>query len=167
MSKNFTSERIVKTILVLSALNIVLIAGLSFFVFQFLEMNRPRTGVDYNIDKKTDEVIKFPVQPEIKLPEVIYNLSGKITKIEKDAVTFDAAISVKNPAGEIVSDAEPRRAIVGPATNIKKLTFVKNSPVESMINFADLRVGDYIEVISSQDINTATEFTATQIMILP
>jgi hypothetical protein len=101
------------------------------------------------------------------LPEILFNLSGKITAIEKDAVIFDAIISSRDSNGEIVSDSESRKVIVGPDTSIKKLVFVKNSPIESEIDFMDLKVGNYIEVISSQDINTAAEFTATQIMILP
>lgn len=167
MNKDFTIERIIKIILVLSALNVVFILALSFFVFQFIEMNRPVAGTISGVGGKTGEAVNFPVQPKIELPKVLYNLSGKITGIEKDAVIFNAAVLVKGSGGEIVGDAESRKANIGPVTVIKRLAFIKNSPVESVINFTDLKIGDYVEVISDQDISTAAEFQATRVTILP
>ncbi|MDP3057057.1 MAG: hypothetical protein Q8N37_00865 [bacterium] len=164
MNMNFTKEKFIKSIFVLSVLIIILIIALSFFVLQF-----SGNGNDGNNSRNNPAETAAPARktPEIILPKVLYNLSGKITKIEKSAVIFDATISSKDFKGEIVSSTESRRANIDSATNIKKLVFVKNSPVESVINLSDIKVGDYIEVIAEQDISSAIEFSATQMTILP
>ncbi|MBU3925484.1 hypothetical protein KJ854_06185 [Patescibacteria group bacterium] len=161
---NFTKEKFIKSIFVLSVLSIILIIALSFFVLQF-----SGNGNDGNNSGNNPAEIAAPARktPEVILPKVLYNLSGKITEIEKGAVTFSATIFSKDSKGGIVSDIESRKANIDSATNIKRLFFVKNSPVESAIKLSDLKVGDYIEVISDRDISDSAEFPATVIRALP
>lgn len=165
LNTKFTKEKFVELVFVLSVLNIIFIIALGFFVFQFLDSGK--IGTKINPNEKTGEAVRFPVQPPIELPKVLYNLSGKITKVEKDAVIFDAVIFSKDAKGEIASGVEPRKANIDSAVNINRLVFVKNSPIESAIKLSDLKVGDYIEVISDQDISDAAEFSVTLVRVLP
>lgn len=167
MNKKFTKERFVELVFVLSILNIVFTFALSFFVFQFFDGSKVSTKINFKASEKNVEAARFPIQSPIELPKVLYNLSGKITKLEKDAIIFNAAISSKDSKGEVVSSVESRKANIDSATAIKRLAFVNNSPVESIIKLSDIKVGDYVEVISDQDISNAAEFSATVVRVLP
>lgn len=165
LNEKFIKERFVELVFVLSVLNIIFILALGFFIFQFLDSGKlirnSHTGINETY------IPPLPSRPPIELPKVIYNFSGTIAKLEKDAIVFNAEIIGIDEKGEITKTIEPRKANIGSSANIKKLVFVKNSPVESAIKLSDLKVGDYIEVISDQDISAALEFSATQVRILP
>ncbi|KPJ57233.1 hypothetical protein AMJ49_01315 [Parcubacteria bacterium DG_74_2] len=110
--------------------------------------------------------------PKITPPKVIYNLAGTITKIEKDTLSFEATIPQVDEAGQPITKTEMRKAIIAPLTKFTRLTFVetepgRKTPKETQISFKDLKIGDYIEVISNQDISRAEEFEITQIRALP
>jgi len=68
---------------------------------------------------------------------------------------------------------ESRKVFVTSNTKFSRLTFVaqegtsQKTPQETNIFFKDLKVKDYIEVISNQDISQSPEFEATQIRVLP
>lgn len=115
---------------------------------------------------KNSDIKPIPVQEKIIVPKIIYNLSGKITKIDGNTVVFNAEINNVNEKGVLIeSREEERRAIVNSTTKISSLSFVDRSPVDKKINFSDLKSGDYAEIISSSDISNAKEFLATQIRI--
>jgi len=152
-------------VLVALLVNLVGIGLISINQYQFFRYLFNKAG--NNSGNISNNIAPAGKAPEIILPKVLYNLSGKITKIEKSAVTFNATISSKDSKGEIVSGVESRKANIDSSTVIKRLTFVKNSPVESEMKLGDLKINDYIEVVSGQDISVAKEFSVTLIRVLP
>ena len=111
--------------------------------------------------------------PKIILPKILYNLAGVIQKLEKDTVLLEATIPQLNEAGEPIQKTETRKVLITTATKFTQLTFLagadpkKKTPVETAVTFKELKAGDYVEVISNQDISQKEEFTAIQIRILP
>ena len=111
--------------------------------------------------------------PQISLPKVLYNLTGEIKSLEGDTIVFDANIPVMTEDNQLRSKIETRKAIITPNTKITTLTFLqkegenKKAPVETNISLKELKIGDYIEVISNQDISQKEEFEITQIRVLP
>lgn len=113
-----------------------------------------------------------PPKEEIKLPKTIYNLAGAIQKLEQNALLFGATINQLDQNGQLVQRIETRKAIITQTTKLTSLTFTetepgRKTPKETPITFKDLKLGDYIEVISNRDISQAEEFEATQIRVLP
>lgn len=111
-------------------------------------------------------------EPKIILPSILYNLSGAIKKMESNSISFEAELNGLDEKGQLTKRMEVRKAIITPTTKFYHLTFVEIEPgrktiKESPITFKDLRVGDYIEAVSNQDISHAEEFEATLIRILP
>lgn len=109
---------------------------------------------------------------KITPPKILYNLSGPIQKIEKDSIIFLAIITQFDETGQPIEKTETRKAIITPFTKFSQLTFVeiepgRKTPKETQISFKDLKVGDFVEVISNQDISRAEEFEAIQVRILP
>ncbi|MBZ9578501.1 hypothetical protein KJA14_01480 [Patescibacteria group bacterium] len=115
-----------------------------------------------------------PEVPEITQPKVLYNLAGSIEKIEflKDSLVLEATIIQIDETGQPIQKTEIRKVIVTPFTKFSHLTFVetepnRRTPQEASITFKDLKTGDYIEVVSNQDISQAEEFEAIKIRVLP
>lgn len=112
-------------------------------------------------------------EPQVTLPKVLYNLAGPIQELQKDYLIFDASIPQINDAGQLVPKTEVRKVLIAPATKFSRLAFVaqagtnQKTPQETVIAFKDLKVKDYIEVVSNQDIYEAQEFQAIQIRVLP
>lgn len=110
-------------------------------------------------------------EPKIILPTILYNLSGTIKKLEKDSLSFEAKLTQLDEKGQLIEKMEIRKAIITSTTKFNRLTFVEAEPgrktiKESPIAFKDLKMGDYIEAVSNQDISHAEEFEATLIRIL-
>lgn len=133
-------------------------------------------ALDFGISKKNDGANEqsnnnkpdskpIPVQEKIVVPKVIYNLSGRITKIDGNTVIFNAEIFSVDDRGERSVREEQRMAIVNSQTKINSLFFVDRSPVEKKIGYGDLKTGDYVEIISSSNISEAKEFIAVQIRV--
>lgn len=116
------------------------------------------------IDKKSD-MKPIPIQEKIIVPKVIYNLSGRISKIDGNTVIFNAEIYSVDEKGARSVREEERRALVNYQTKFSSLSFVNRSPVDKIIKLSDLKPGDYAEILSSSDISNAKEFLATQIRI--
>jgi len=116
-----------------------------------------------------------PEIPKITQPKVLYNLAGSIKKIDflKESLILEATIIQIDEAGQPIEKTEIRKVIVTPITRFTHLTFVtqegaeRRTPQETSITFKNLKVGDYIEVISNQDISQKEEFEVTQIRVLP
>ena len=111
-------------------------------------------------------------EPKIILPSILYNLSGVIKELEQDSFLFGAKLTELDEKGQILEKTEIRKVIITSTTKFNRLTFVETEPgrktiKESPIIFQDLKVGDYIEAVSNQDISRAEEFEATLIRILP
>lgn len=161
-------EKFIKLVIVNSMLFLLILTVISFAVF-FVDggmknLNKSRTGLP-SASPSPSPVL--PKQKEVALPKVLYNLSGKITKLDNNAIIFNAEIISLNSNKEIVKTIESRKALVGSSAKFSRLSFVNNSPIETKIELKDFKEGDYIEAISSKDISKAAEFTATQVRILP
>lgn len=111
--------------------------------------------------------------PEITLPKILYNLAGPVKNFDKKSITFEASIPQLDEKGEAIAKIEIRKALITSATKFTHLTFVaqpgtnSQTPLETSITFQDIKIGDYIEIISNQDISQKEEFEATQIRVLP
>ncbi len=109
--------------------------------------------------------------PEVTTPKVLYNLVGTIKEIEETVIVFEAVVPQVNEKGEIVPKNELRRILISPTTEFTRLTIVtheetgKQTIKEIKITFKDFKVGDYIEVLSSQNISEEKEFRASKIRI--
>jgi len=163
---NYQTEVNPKTLLkigvgMLIVLIIVIIVALSF---SFEETQAPVIGGEEEEKKE---------EPEITLPKVLYNLTGTIKSIGNNAFAFDATIPQLDENKQVFTTVETRSVLISADTKINRLTFVakegsKNkNPVETAITFAALKIGDYVEVVSNQDISDKKEIRATRIRILP
>lgn len=111
-------------------------------------------------------------KPKITLPKVLYNLAGSIQEIAKDSLLFEAAVPYLDKNNEAAIKNEVRKALITATTKFSSLTFVEKPgsksrvPQETAISLKDLKKGDYVEVVSNQDISQAQVFEATLIRIL-
>lgn len=109
----------------------------------------------------------------IELPKILYNLVGLVQDLDEDSFILQASIPQVNESGQLYQKTEERRVNITASTKITKLTFVSQegqsgkTPVETPMTFDDIKVGDYIEVIASQDISQVAEFEADQARFLP
>lgn len=138
---------------------------------------------NYYLSKKIAEIesrLKLPQEaelpqkgPKISIPKILYNLAGVIQKLEKSSLVLEATIPQLDETGQLTQKTEIRRVIVGSATKLSRLAFVTEEGTDRRISketpiiLRDLKIGDYIEVISNQDISGKQEFEATKIRILP
>jgi len=119
------------------------------------------------------EMPKKEEPPKITLPTVLYNLVGPIQELEKNSLILEAGIIQLNEQGQPTHKIELRKVFVTSNTKFSRLTFVSQEgtnqkiPQETSIFFKDLKVKDYIDVISNQDISQSPEFEAIQIRVLP
>jgi len=148
-----------KALIILSVMLIILI------VAKELGILKKDDGVKEEISDDKQDVRPIPVQEKIIVPKVIYNLSGRITKIDGNTIVFGAEMYDVGEKGDRSVREEERMAIVNPQTKISILSFVDRSPVDKKINFSDLKTGYYVEIISSSDISGAEEFVAAQIRV--
>lgn len=148
--------------------NLLAIVTILMIVMVALNLVLPQKekGVVVEKDKKSD-IKPVPVQEKIVIPEVIYNLSGKITKIDGNTIVFNAEIYSVDGKGASSVREEQRSAIVNSGTKLSSLSFVDRSPVDKKIDFSDLKPGDYVEIVSNSDISGAEEFLATRIRVKP
>ena len=105
------------------------------------------------------------------LPKSIYNVAGVIEEIEKDSIILKANLQKQDESGKIINYSEYRRAKITPQTKFIKLTFIemapgRKTPKEIPISLKDLRKGDYIEVVSNQDIFKEKEFPVIKVRLL-
>jgi len=160
-----TTKNIITILLVLiliSLIVIILLSILSLFKEDLNEFNLPESK-SFQREKP----------PKVTLPDVVYNLTGTVKKFEKNSIIFEATIPKLNEKNEIVMETELRKALVTPLTKFTRLSFIKQegtnreTPQEKSITFQDIKINDYIEVISNQNILQKQEFEVTQIRILP
>lgn len=156
-------------LLILAVLIVIIVIGgvLCYFLLKekiFLFSPKEEAG------SKDSEIVSEA--PKVSLPKVLYNLAGTIKEIENQTILLEASIPQIDEAGQPVAKREMRRVKITNLTKFSLLTFVetqpgRKTPQETSITFKNLKVGDYIDVISNQDISQAEEFEATQIRVLP
>lgn len=154
-------RRFVLTIIIGIVIILIVIGG-AFFYYQKKqkESSPPKPGVSSSV-------------PNVSIPGVLYNLAGRIEKIEGEAIVFEAIIPQIDERNQLISKKETRRAIVTSDTSFIRLITAAQQEAglgvsqENQITFKDLKIGDYIEVISSQNISQLIEFEAVKIRVLP
>ncbi len=105
------------------------------------------------------------------LPKSIYNVVGVIEEIEKDSIILKANLQKQDDSGKIINYSEYRRAKITSQTKFIKLKFIeiapgRKAPKEIPISLKDLRKGDYIEVVSNQDVFEEKEFPVIKVRLL-
>ena len=132
--------------------------------------------VYYQIKQKESSSLKPGVPssvPNVATPGILYNLAGKIEKLEGETIVFEAIVPQIDERNQLLSKKETRRAIVTSNTSfIRLITAAQQesgagTSQENQIGFKDLKIGDYIEVISGQNISQAMEFEAVKVRVLP
>lgn len=108
---------------------------------------------------------QVPVQEKVVVPQDVYNLSGKILKIDGNTIIFNAEIYGVDEKGERTVRNEQRSAIVNAQTEINGLLFVNRSPVKEKLKFSDLKAGDYVDIVSDVYIGKLQEFLAKRITV--
>ena len=158
-SKKLTSTTIIIIVIVACVI-------LGSFILCYLPEKKP-VGPQQPPEEET------PAEEEkITTPTVIYNLAGSIEEIRERIIVFEAVIPQIGEGNQLIPKKETRRVLVGLGTEIYSLNYVlheetgKKIPKETKLSFEDLKVGDYVEVISSENIRDKEEFGATKIRVL-
>jgi len=122
--------------------------------------------------EQPESVVNQPPVKTVTLPKVLYNLAGSIQEIAKDSIVFEAAVPYLDNNNEAAIKNEVRKALITATTKFSRLSFVEKPgsksrvPQEASISLNDLKKGDYVEVVSNQDISQAPTFEATLIRML-
>jgi len=157
--------------IILEVIGALLILSIFLMLIYFGDAIYKKTREQLLLQEK--EMPKKEEPPKITLPTVLYNLAGPIQELEKSFLILEAGIPQLNEQGQLTHKIESRKVFVTLNTKFTRLTFVaqegksQKTPQETNIFFKDLKVKDYIEVISNQDISQSPEFEAIQIRILP
>jgi len=139
-----------------------------YLVYSNLYLNEKIANINSELATKKEKA-----KPQITIPSILYNLSGIIQDLGKNAIVLKASVSQLDENGNPSQRIEVRKVLVNSATQISKLAFVtqkdtnKRVPQETPLSFGDLKVGDPIEVISSQDVSSKEEFEAVKVRMLP
>lgn len=162
---NFDFKKIIKIVAVIVGIFIISLVSIHLY-FSYILKGKVSV-LPFSPSQKT-----ATPTPKITLPKILYNLTGSILKLENNTVFFDAGIPQIDENGQPVQKREQRTALITPTTKFSSLTFVnqegsdKKTPLETPLTFKDLRVGDFIEVISNRDISQTAEFEITQLRVL-
>lgn len=108
------------------------------------------------------------------LPEEIYSISGKITKIEGNSIWVEAQIRVSQfplPGGKEIETKEIK-VNTNDETKIVKVEIPEIPPLppeepfrEVPLKFEDLKIGDQVTVISKENIKGKVEILADKIQL--
>lgn len=160
------------TKIIILGIIVILIVLLGSILFSNYYLSKKIAEIESQLRPPQKEEIT-PESPKVTLPKVLYNLAGTIQKLEKNSLILEAMIPQVDETGQPVQKSEVRKVIVSPTTKVSRLVFItqegtdRKVPEETPIIFGNLKIGDYIEVISNQDISEKQEFEVTQIRLLP
>jgi hypothetical protein len=108
------------------------------------------------------------------LPEEIRSVFGKVTKIEDKTIWMEASIQVSRfplPEGKEIEKKNIKVNLTD-ETKVVKIEMPEIPPLppekpfkETILKFEDLKVGDQITVISTENIKGKTEILASQIQV--
>lgn len=155
-------RRFVLVIIIGIAIILIILGSIFFYYYQEKQSkpSLPEAGVPSSV-------------PNVATPGILYNLAGKIEKLEGETIVFEAIVPQIDERNQLLSKKETRRAIVTSNTSfIRLITAAQQesgagTSQENQIGFKDLKIGDYIEVISGQNISQAMEFEAVKVRVLP
>jgi len=143
---------------------IIIFIGLLFYIYYQAKLIEVKPSAPE--DETPSEI------PKVTTPRVLHNLVGTIKEFEENTIIFEAIISQVDEKNQLISKKEMRKAAIDPTTEITYLTFTiheetgKKIPKELKITFEDLKIGDYIEVLSNENISEKERFEASKIRIL-
>jgi len=152
---------------------ILILISLVFLIYLNYHFSKKISQLELEFQKTAISKKETKEPPKVSLPKVLYNLTGKIKNLERNTIVFEANVPVIDENNQPRSKIEIRKAIITPNTKFTRLTFVqkesdnKKIPLETNITLNDLKISDYIDVISNQDIYQKEEFESTEIRVLP
>jgi len=155
-----------KLTIVLFSVLLTVILLIIFFTF----FKKEKEKIILPKEEKKEEIQVSAV--ETFVPEVIFSLTGVITDIDKDIVTFNASVPYFNSEGKRANISETRKASIDESTKIFRYLVTKNKQTgkseitEETLKISNLKIGDEIEVVSGKDIKYKKEFLAIKIRIL-
>ncbi len=167
--RKLTKENLLKIILIV--IGGILILAIFLMIGCFRESISK--NLKYQISEGDETKPRKEQEIQVILPEILYTLTGTIQKLEKESFVFEASIVQLDKNNQISYKTETRKVSIATTTKITRLSFVSSGdkdqkyPQEAVISYNDLKVKDYIEVISDEDISQAPEIIATQICVLP
>jgi len=156
--------------------NLPKVIGLIMVIFLFA---LSLTSIPYLYFQTGDEMQSVKIEKKedpnkMVLSSVIYNLVGTVQSVDEDSFILEASVYHAGEKGQITQTKEERKVNITPDTRISRLTFIPKQgsdeikqPSETLMSFEDIEVGDYMEVISDQDISVAQEFEAIRARFLP
>lgn len=139
---------------------VVLLAGLAGN-----EQNEKSASYIAKSGNRVQNVVETQERQRVEIPAALYNHSGKILKLEKNAITFNAELFNIREKNTVKKELQERRALVDDKTKIKRLSFENNIVKEEEIDYKDLKVGDYVEVMATTNIAKAEEFVASKVIM--
>ena len=167
--EKFSSKPILeskKFILITVVILIVVIAlgALSYYS----KKEEPINGTNPPPQKEEEPKASSPAT----VPDVLHNLRGAIKEFDGGNIVMEAEIPQVDENGKLILLAEIKKVLITSDTKITSLSFViheptgKKIPREEDIRFNDLQIGDYIEVLSGQNIRIEKEFEVSKVRIL-
>ena len=140
-----------------------------------------RTGTERTLQIKLNQAQKeidwWKSQLEMfypPLPEEIYSVIGKITKIEGNSILMESQIKVSRlplPEGKEIEKKNIKVNLTD-ETKIAKIEMIVPTTLppkeifkETPLKFEDLKVGDQINVTSKENIKSKTEILADRIQL--
>lgn len=108
------------------------------------------------------------------LPEEIYGISGKVTKIQDRTISIEADVLVSQfplPGGKEI-ERQNIKVNLTEQTKITEFNPLTPPPLpgeaiqEKILEFSDIKIGDTISVISTENIKGKKEVTASQIRVI-
>ncbi|MCX6764251.1 MAG: hypothetical protein NTU58_00895 [Candidatus Nealsonbacteria bacterium] len=158
-----------KNIIILVSFLILIIFLLIIFSLYFLNKNEQKKTIPPISEEEKNQT---QAMPKINVPAVLYNLFGTVEKIEEGKIIFKATIPQFDENNKDISRKETRKIILTPSTEIKSLVFLldkltgKTMPTEVKMSLEDIKIGDYVEVVSSKDIKNSESFEVKKITII-
>ncbi|MFH1662041.1 MAG: hypothetical protein ABIA02_03010 [Candidatus Falkowbacteria bacterium] len=170
-TKGRTSLRIIVISLVAIFFVVIGLMIVTFLIQQASIDKKIEINKEPIIQQKEEKTEKEP-EPKIIIPEELFNLSGIIQEVKSNSIIFSAKVPYLDELGMPAQRNESREAIISEATEFKKMSIIakegtnKKAIQEVDMNFGDLKIGDYIEVIARKNIKDLKEFEVAKVRIM-
>ena len=170
-----------KNIHIVAGIIILLVIVASFLLGWQIGLSKEKAGQSKNqneVAQKQEEIKALQSALENfypPLPDIIYGVSGKVIKIEGNAITIETSVQVSRfplPNGK---ETEKRniKILVTADTKITKIQpglpppLPEEKPLpEKVLNLSDIKIGDTISAVSTENIKGKKEVTVSQIQVL-
>jgi hypothetical protein len=160
-----------KNLIIIFVSLVVIISMVGFYLFK---INKPKVNSP-----------KEPVSQENQealIPEVIYNLNGNVKSISENVIIFEADNYETGKSGSATDERDENNQPVKSKkiiqvqtdanTEFTYLNFVihketgKKIPQLVKMNLEDFKIGDYVEVMSDQNIKDKETFLASKVRLI-